>query len=86
MKTSICLGVALGMIASTAVASKQPATEPKANKICRTEPSTGSYLRKKTCRTAEDWAQIDQANAKEADRFSKSRDGASGSIGSGSVN
>jgi len=54
---------------STALyAEAAPATEKpvKEKKICRQEDVTGSIMMQRTCHTKEEWAQIDAANARNA--------------------
>lgn len=45
-----------------------PAPKSAEKKICRTEETLGSIMRKKTCRTAAEWEQIRVATEKAADR------------------
>jgi hypothetical protein len=64
---------ALALIAmalpGAAYAQDQQATEAKpvkAKKICRRDATTGTRVAKQTCRTADEWAQLDGAKADEA--------------------
>jgi hypothetical protein len=41
--------------------------------ICRKEDVTGSFFPARTCHTKEEWAAIDAANAKNAERISAAR-------------
>ncbi|MGN6620693.1 MAG: hypothetical protein ACTHKR_06490 [Sphingomonas sp.] len=56
------------LLTSPAVAGQQDkdAKPPKEKKICRSEQTTGSYLPKRTCHTAEEWKAIDGTNADDA--------------------
>ena len=69
--------------ASAAMAEPQAAPPPATpqapaaqKKICRTDPSTGSILPRRTCRTAVEWQQWDAANRKalDAERNRKDND------------
>ncbi len=45
-----------------------PAAPAKEKKICRTLDVTGSMMPKRTCRTREEWRQVDDANDEDARR------------------
>lgn len=40
----------------------------KERKVCRGDASTGSIMRKRTCRTRAEWAAVDGATAADAER------------------
>ena len=59
-----------GQSQSTDAAANTP--EPKAHKekkICRTDSVTGSFIPKRTCRTAAEWQQIDAQNQADAQQM-----------------
>lgn len=71
----------VSLLPLSAGATSDPVTvePPKVKKICRASVDTGTILKKKTCRTAEEWAEIDQQRAKDADAFARAK--SSGSVG-----
>ncbi len=64
---------AVALLAAPALAqsnSASPASAPeKPKKICRKEVATGSLFGERTCHTAAEWREIDEANSKGVDSF-----------------
>lgn len=56
--------------ATADTSAKLPA---KVKKVCRATQATGSIMKRRICRTTEEWAAIDAANADNVDRFRESR-------------
>ena len=60
--------VALVFLAGS-LAAPAEAAAPPAKKICRKLTNTGSILGKRTCRTPEEWAALDEGEVKKVRRF-----------------
>jgi len=54
---------------SAAPALAEDGKAPKEKKICRAETGTGTILRKRTCHTKAEWAQIEQSRSNNAQRL-----------------
>lgn len=75
--TPAALALAIALAAPTVAQTAEPqpetaepaAKKPKPKKICRAEQKTATRLGvKKTCRTAEEWAKIDEADRERVKR------------------
>lgn len=84
MKTLIAVamvftpGLAVAQTTGAGAANSPTPTTPSAKTkppkpICRKEDVTGSFFPARTCHTREEWAAIDAANAKNAERISAAR-------------
>ena len=58
--------------------TQAPASDDSQKKVCKRVETTGTILPKRDCRTKAEWAAIAEANAKNAERYARSRDTTSG--------
>ena len=77
--------VAVLLMSAPALAEDAPAAPkaPKERKICRTDPTLGSIMPRRTCRTKAEWEAIDGANNTNAQNALDRRGPAGGAPGTG---
>ena len=65
---------ALSLLAAPAIAGDKKPVDPN-KKVCRSEETTGSIMPpKRICRTRDEWAAIDQANAQQNEQYRNARE------------
>ena len=66
---------AFALIAPGQAQTSDAANPPhKEKKICRSEAVTGSIMPRRTCRTADEWRQIDKASGIDENQMDRLRD------------
>lgn len=61
--------VSLAALSTAPALAEDGKAPPKEKKICRAETGTGTILRKRTCHTKAEWAQIDQSRSDNTQRL-----------------